>query len=206
MKTLLIVAAVIILALILKACVSGDQLAQDPSRPSEDKKPIVEKDNDKIILVDNANHEDIRKALIAFCNMYNKDAFAALPRLWQLSATSFTVTFPYDADFATFCFAINYLKYPSNIKWHSQVRAWATTKPGDDWIPGQAINKECMLFLADDDTEYDNVFLTTKDNIGCKLSFSGGAAKPPLSAPKELYIRQSIAIENLIGHTYEDFK
>lgn len=206
MKTLLIVATVIILALLLKACVSGDQLAQDPSRPSEDKKPTLEKDNDKIILVNNANHEDIRKALIAFCNMYNKDNFAALPRLWQLSSTSFAVTFPYDADFATFCFAINYLKYPSNIKWNAQVRAWATTKPGDDWIPSQATNKESMLFLADDDTEYDNVFLTTKDNIGCKLSFSGGAPKAPLSIPKELYVGRLIVIENLKGHEYEDFK
>jgi len=206
MKTLLIVATVIILALILKACVSGDQLAQDPSRPSEDKKPTVGKVNDKIILVNNVNHEDIRKALVAFCNMYNKDAFAALPRLWQLSSTSFAITFPFDADIATFCFAINYLKYPSNIEWHAQVRAWATTKSSDDWIPNQATNKESMLFLANDDTEYDNVFLTTNNNIGCKLSFSGGVPKLLLSVPKELYQGRSIAIENLKGHNYEDFK
>ncbi|SHM98889.1 hypothetical protein [Mucilaginibacter sp. OK098] len=206
MKTLLIIAVVIVIGLILKACVSGDQLAKDPSRPSEDKKPTVEKENDKIILVDNANHEDIKNALIAFCNMYNKDDFAALPRLWQLSSTSFAVTFPYDADFATYCFAVNYLKYPSDIKWHAQVRAWATTKAGDDWIPKESINEKVMLFLAEDDKEYDNVFVTTKDNVGYKLDFSKNKAKPPLSSPKETYEEPLLEPNSLKDQKHEDFK
>ena len=205
MKTLLIVIAVIVIVCIIMFYASSDRLAKDVSRPSDDKKPTVEKVNDKIILIDNANLKDVRQALTAFCNLYNKDDFAALPRLWELSPTSFAVTFPYDVDFTIFCFAVNYLDYPIDIKWQANVRGWATTRVGDDWITTENANKHTMFFLATDDTEHDNVFVTTADNVGYKLPFSTTKAQV-LAMPSQLYQAPPIKPNTLSGQKHEDFK
>jgi hypothetical protein len=204
MRSLLTVLAVAVL-LLFNACMQGNKPAVNGLRQNGAKLPVVEKANDKIIVVDNADHDNIKKALTRFCDIYNKNDYAALPRLWQLTSDSFAVTFPYDVDFATYCFAVNFLKYPINIKWHAQVRAWATTKPGDDWITYKSMNKQVMLYLALGDTEYDNVFLTTSDNVGYKLGFAVGHEKQLLAAPKERFILPTVAITSLTGDNFEDF-
>jgi hypothetical protein len=168
--------------------------------------PTDEKSNDKLIIVTNVKHDKIVKALTEFCNVYNKNDYAAIPRLWTLSENSFAITFPYDIDFETYCFAINYLKYPMNIKWEAQVRAWATTKQGDEWITDKTVNKKVMLFLALDDKEYDNVFLTSQDNIGYKLGFSVRQTKQLLTIPKESYINSKVDISTLTEYKHEDFR
>lgn len=205
MKTLLIVVAVIIIALIFKAFIPGNRRGKNPSRPPENKKPTSEKENDKIILIENANAEDVKKALIAFCNLYNKNDFAAMPRLWELSPTSFAVTFPYDVDFSIYCFAVNYLEYPIDIEWHANVRGWATTRMGDDWILQENAGKKVMIFIAPDDTEHDNVFMTTNENKTYKLAFS--ASKPKaFDILNEIYKKPSITPNELITQKHQDFQ
>ena len=207
MKTFIILAAVVIVALILKACISTtDQAKNDTSRPPLDTKPTTPVDNDKLILINNVSIDDLKKVLTAFCNIYNKKDYATLPRVVTLSSTSFAVIFPYGTDFATFCFAVNYLKYPVDLKWQSKVYAWVTTKQGDDWITDKSINKKVMLFLADDDKEYDNVFMTTQDNIGYKLGFAMGEEKQLLQAPKEPYKSPSVNLKDLAGLPFVDIE
>lgn len=204
MNIVLVVVVVAVIVIYLKFFAGINRLSKDISRPSEAEKPTIERENDKIILVSNASHEVIKNVLTAFCNMYNKDSFAALPRLWQLSSTAFAITFPYDIDFITYCFLVNFLDYPTDIKWNAHVRAWATTKHGDDWIPTESINKKMMLFIAEDDKEYDNVFATTEDNVGYKIGFSGSKAKLPLPDPKEMYKEPGLSLNTLNGLGYED--
>ena len=206
MKIIIIVIAAVLIITVLKACISTDKLSQDTTRPPSDKKPIIEKNNDKLILVDKASPEGIKKALIQFCNIYNKDDFAALPRLFQLSNDSFAVTFPYDVDFATFCFAVNFFKYPIDVKLNAQVYGWTTTKSGEDWITDLSADKLVMLYLEKNDKEYDNVFLTTRDNIGYKLGFAAGEASQLLKSPNELFIAPRISMDKLKNLKYEDFE
>lgn len=207
MKIILISVIIVVIAFILKACINTTgQLAKNATRPSNDKKPTIAKENDKLIIVSNVHQEDVKRALTSFCNIYNKDRFIALPRVATLSSNSFAITFPYDTDFITFCFAINFLKYPIDIKWQSKVTAWVTTKETDDWITDKSKNKKVMLFLADDDNEYDNVFMTTEDNIGYKLGFAVGEEKQLLSMPREPYKAPSIQIKNLESLPFEDIE
>jgi len=206
MQIILIVAAILLVCFVFRNQLFSDKTAENSSRPPDSQLPSVPQDNDKIILVKNVKHEDIKNALIKFCNIYNQKDFAALPRLWQLSPETFVITFPYDVDFVTYCFAINFMKYPVDIKWNAMVRAWATAKAGDDWITDKSANKPVMLFLADDDKEYDNVFLTTNDNIGYKLGFAMGQEKQLLSTPKEKYIAPTVNLAELSNKQFEDFK
>lgn len=206
MKVIPILVIWVFVALVFKSCISGDRVSDDISRPHPGKKPVTEKKNDKLILVSNVNHDDIKNALIKFCNMYNKDNYAILPRLTQIAPRTFAITFPYDTNFSMFCFIVNFMKYPVDINWNSDVVAWATTKRSDEWITEKSLGKKVMLFLAEDDTEYDNVYLTTRDNIGYKLGFASGKEKQLLVSPKQPFIEPRIDVNNLGDLKFEDIE
>lgn len=180
---------------------------QYSSKPDISKKPVSEQANDKLIVISNAIHEDIRKALTGFCKMYNQEDYAALPRLYQLSSDVYAVTFPYDVGFATFCFAVNYLEYPAGIpQWRAQVRAWTTTRATDEWITDKTVNKKVMLYVAADDKEFDNVMLTTRDGIGYKLGFAGGKDVKLLTLPNQPYREPAVTLDSLTRNSFEDFE
>ena len=206
-KTILIIIGVAVLILIIKAFIpSGQKPEHDPSRPSVDKKPAHENPNDKLIVVKDADYETLRKVLIEFCNMYNKESFQAQPRLIKFSDGELAITFPYDINFEIYCYFINYIPNPMDIKWQPRVTAWATTKSSDTWITEKTANKKVMLFLADDDTEHDNVFLTTEDNIGYKLGFAFGEEKQSLATPKKKYISPTVDINSLTDKHAENLQ
>jgi hypothetical protein len=206
MKFILIAVAALLVIIIFKACVSTDKSAKDTGRPLPDKKPTVEKSNNKLIVVNNAEHSQIVMALNKFCNMYNKDDYAALPRLYQLSPNSFAITFPFNTDLSTFCFAVNFLKYPIDIlPWHADVHAWVTIKTGDDYATDTLVNKSVMIYLDKEDKEYDNVFLTTEDGYGYKLPFAKNQPQA-LSIPIEQFKQPTIKFDELKDLKHEDFE
>lgn len=203
MKFLLIAIAAVLIIVVFKACISTDQLAKDVSRPSLDKKPTTEKSNDKMIVIKNVKHSQLKMALNAFCNIYNKDDFAALPRLYQLQDDTFAIIFPFDTDIDTFCFAVNFLKYPINIKWQADVHGWTTIKESDGFMIDNLTNKLSMIYLDKEDKEYDNVFLTSKDGTGYKIPFTN--VKPKiLPMPIENFKYPTIKLEDLNNLAFED--
>lgn len=167
---------------------------QDNSRPSIAKKLTQENPNDKIVIVKDADYNTLKKVLVEFCNMYNKEKFQAQPRLYKLSETEFAITFPYDINFEIYCYFINYIPNPKDIQWQPNVIAWATTKPADIWVTENTSNKKVMLFILEDDNEHDNVYLTSKDNFGYKLGFAVGEEKQLLDILKKKYIAPTIAL------------
>lgn len=205
MQPLIIVALIIIVALVIKFVVPGIKISGGTSRPPADEMPSVEKNNDKLIIIKNVAQDDVRKVLKAFCDRYNKDSYQAMPRLYKLSASLFAVTFPYDIDFAIFCFAVNFLEYPdTDVDWRADVRAWATTKSGDEWTTKATADQFVMLYIDKVDKEYDNVFMTTQDNIGYKLDF-GARTEEQLPSPTELFVAPAISISELKELRFEDF-
>jgi hypothetical protein len=162
--------------------------------------------NDKIVLIDNANYSDLKVVLLGFCKLYNTADYQARPRLNKLSDRGFAITFPYNIDFDIFCYFINYIQYPNEIKWAVHVSGWATTKMGDNWITEKSMNKKVMLFIPTDDNEHDNVFMTTSDNIDFKLGFAIGEQNQLLDRPKELFVSPRIDISELADKGFEDFK
>lgn len=149
----------------------------DEARPSENLLPKQESPNDKVVLVDNISRAEIIQIINSFCNLYNKKDFAALPRLYEITEKQFAITFPFDLDFETYCFFVNFAHYPTGFDKSIDVIAWTTTKQGETWITDKSANKKVMLFIPADDKDYDNVYLTTNDNIGYKLGFAYGDEK-----------------------------
>jgi hypothetical protein len=202
----LILAAIIFYALRTKVKTSEPQPDTDTRRPSQSTLPTQTKQNDKLIFVKGISHADLKRVLTGFCNMYNKESFQAQPRLTKLTEGEFAITFPYDIDFEIFCYFINYIEYPMELTWSPDLTAWTTTKSSDTWIMEKSANKKAMLFIPTDDTEHDNVYMTTQDNIGYKLGFALGEEKQLLDTPKKRYVQPGMEIFELTNKEFEDFK
>ncbi|GEO07179.1 hypothetical protein AAE02nite_48430 [Adhaeribacter aerolatus] len=182
------------------------QPVTDTSRPAESTLPTNKVSNDKLVIVEDADESDIKKILQEFCNSYNKETYQAIPRLTKLSDKKFAITFPFDINFEIYCYFINYVNYPMGFNRHFKTIGWTTTNPSDNWITEKSANKNVMLYVSDFDTEYDNVFLTTFDNIGYKLGFAMGEEKQLLDLPEKNYKKQPIDISEFEAKQHFDFK
>ena len=211
MKTqtiILVLVGVIVVLYFLRSVFTNQKT--DPSidtrRPSSEKLPKQEVPNDKLVIANNLSNVEIDKILTGFCNNYNNRSYQALPRLYKLNERQFAVTFPYDIEFSMFCFFVNYVHYPMGFDKSIDVTAWTTTKSGQTWITEKSASKRVMLFIPYDDTEYDNVYLTTEDNIGYKLGFASGHEKQLLDFPKSRFVPTKIEIGELSNMEYTDYK
>jgi len=207
MNILLAIGAFILVFIVLMkfapSLFKNDKLS-NTSRPPAETKPSHTVPNDKLVVVGKITYEDIRKAVTNFCNMYNQDDWAVLPRLIKTADDKFVVTFPYDIDFEMLCFFINYMAYPEGLDISPEVIGYTTANPNDNWITPQAANKKVMLFLPENDTWDDFVLMTTEDNIGYKLGFALGHQKQLLAIPEKTFIAPKQDITGLASMTGED--
>lgn len=199
--TLLIILGVIAIGLIFKSIISKNGSENHPidRRSAPLIKPTEKVNNDKIIVVKNAIPEEVKQAIQQFCNQYNQEKISALPTLTIVSDTEFVITFPYDADFVTFCYFVNYLHYPHDIEYKPDIKAWMTTKEGETWMKDNIVNKKVMLYIPPDDVEHDNVYLTTFDNVGYLMGFAYGKESKRLKSPVMLYQEPSFDVNNFWG-------
>ncbi|PWG79529.1 hypothetical protein DDR33_15770 [Pararcticibacter amylolyticus] len=197
MKILLVLLGLIVVALIIKSFVpSNKNTSYNASRPKRSPMP-PKSDNDKIVIVRGAPYTDIKKAVKQFCDIYNKDDYSLIASLTKISDRDIVITFPYDLTFDMFCFFVNYMYYPNGINYKADIKAWATTKPGDVWIAPNLAGKKVMLYIPPEDKEYDNVYLVSNENIHYKLGFAVGEETQPLSGSGEKYIEQTVQIEEI---------
>jgi hypothetical protein len=185
-KTLIIIGILIVGFLFFKFGLKSSQSdLKNSSRPSNLNKPTT-KANDKIILIKNLKLDYLKQAINQFCNMSNKNQYIALPRLITLDS-QFVITFPYDIDFDQFCYFINYIKYANELclkpDYKPEIKAWCTTKSDYTWIINETANKTVMIYIPEWDKDYDNVYLTTQDNIGFKMGFAIGEENKKMDKP-----------------------
>jgi hypothetical protein len=203
-KTLLIIGGIIAVGFILKSCISNNN-SKNESRPKNAEIPTEKIQNDKIVLIENIKLDDLKSAIQKFCNNYNQEGLRALPLLSVLSENKFVITFPFDTDFETYCYFVNYIYYPNDIIYKPTIKAWTSTKQNDSWMTNEIVNKKVMLYIPSDDKDYDNVYLTTSDNIGYKMGFAMGEEKEKLNNPRQTYI-EPINLEELKNKTEIQYK
>jgi len=177
----------------------------DSTRSAEETLATIPKQNDRLVLVKKVSFTDLRKVLIGFCNMYNKENYQALLRLTKISENEFAITFPYDINFEIFCYLINYISYPMELKWTADITGWTTIKPGDKWMSDKIPNKKIMVFIPPDDNEYDNVYVTTSENMGYKIPFSLSRKNKLQTTPSKFFVSPNVDVTSLDGD-FEDFK
>ncbi|WP_430468082.1 hypothetical protein [Winogradskyella ouciana] len=178
-------------------------------RPSDTQKPSKLIENDKLILVKNIKLDYLKQAIEQFCNIYNQETYIAQPRLFLLN-NKFVITFPYDIDFERYCYFINYLVNAHDLSLKSDykpdVKGWYSTETGDAWMREDLVNKKVMIFIPDWDEEHDNVYLTTKDNIGYKMGFAIGHTSQKLDRPVKRFEENPIELTKLTDRETIDFE
>jgi len=165
---------------------SSETDLKNTSRPDNMNKPTTIKANDKIILIKNLKFDYLKQAINQLCNMSNQKQYIVLPRLTVLN-NEYVITFPYDIDFDQFCYFINYMKYAHELSlkpdYKPEIKAWCTTKPDYAWMTSEIADKTVMIYIPDWDKDYDNVYLTTQDNLGFKMGFALGEEHKKMDNP-----------------------
>ena len=169
-------------------------------------KPEKEIPNDKIILVENVSHEQIKSVLEKFCRMYNEDEYAVLPRLIPLSESKFAITFPFDDPLEIVCYLVNYLNYPAENEWNAMVCAWATVEDESSWKEDEDIlNKKIMMYcLPEREDGSEHTEIVTSENAGYRINLSSIIAKDEY--PEKQYIIPELQPKDLEGKEYLDFE
>lgn len=173
--------------------------------PYEEHRPGTERENDKLVLVDNIAESDMERVLDDFCKMYNKDRIRVRARLFKARTSVACITFPCDIDLELLCFLVNHINYPTGFDRSFRVTGWVTTRLTDTWITEETAGKKAMLYVPDVDTEYDQVLMTTQDNVSYNLSFAASKAKL-LPGPGQAFRTPPIDAGTLVNYPFADFQ
>jgi len=159
-------------------------------------KPKEKIPNDKIVIIKGARVLEVKQAVQQFCNLYNSQELSTVVNITELANGDIVVTFPYDIDFGRFCFFVNFMHYPKVPFQKTDIRGWATTKANDMWIMPENVGKKVMLYIPDDNTEYDSLYLATENNISYKIAFADSKDPQIISSAKMAFEAQWLGVKD----------
>jgi hypothetical protein len=153
-------------------------------------------DNDKAILIQGWNEDELRQILDDFVQE-DLSAFAAFRiEIAQRLENSFALTFPEDVHPDEFLSLLNYLGYPTGFDraGRSIIVAGRTTLNSDfDGLPKSLAGKKALLYLPEHDDNNDFVYLETESDETLAKSLNEGTWRKVKDA------RPSSAVESLTG-------
>jgi hypothetical protein len=188
----LVPVAVILLPMVL-VLIAKPIKAEDPQTDLSPFTPDPE--NDKAILIQGWNEDELRQILDDFVEE-DLSAFAAFQiDIKQRFENSFALTFPEDIHPDEFASLINYLAYPIDfdLAGRSIVVAGKTTLNSDfDGLPKSLEGKKAMLYLPENDDDYQVVYLQIESGETLAKSLNEGAWRKVKDA------RLSSAVKSLV--------
>lgn len=128
---------------------------------------------DNLIKIKGGLYDDIKKALRQWIVLYSKDLESNIKfELYKIGQESYLIATDKRLNNEKFNFLINYLRYPEGIEYNISIEGYSTVR--DEKIyPKNLLNKKIIVYVPDNDKEYDNVFVTTEDNETFKIDFGG---------------------------------
>lgn len=116
------------------------------------------------------------KAILEFANLYADSFFTDEIKVSRISSEKnlYVVQFPKEPDFERFKYFVNYLHYPEVKDAGLKTKGFWTIHDQDE-LPTEFIGARVMLYVSENDKEYDNVysaFDTIPENY--KLGFAVG--------------------------------
>ena len=136
---------------------------------------IPDIENDKIIMVSGWNEEELRRILDDFVA---EDASAAHECRIEISKqyqNLHRLTFPEDIHPSEFAYLVNYLNYPMNFGLTERSIAVAgKTSLNSDFqgIPPSLVRKKAILYVPENDQDYDVMYLQTETGATFTKSMS----------------------------------
>lgn len=132
---------------------------------------------DNFIIIKGGLCNDIKKALQQWIALYTKDLARNIKlELYILGQERYLIVVDKRLSNEKFNYLINYLRYPEGIEYNISIEGYATVL--DEKIyPQKLLNKKILVYVSDNDKEYDNVFVTTEDNETYKIDFNGKVSR-----------------------------
>ena len=120
-------------------------------------------ENNKFIVIECKSRDELVGALQGYANLYcHKEFTQGIDLLHEKGDRYFIELSALDDEH--FLYAVNYLRYPEN-------------RAKFDTVLGYDIKKEAMYYIPEDDTEYDNCFVTYRNGESVKHTFDGSSQK-----------------------------
>lgn len=86
---------------------------------------------------------------------------------------AFMLYLPDSTTYDQFCYWVNYMVYSNkDKKYNNNITGWYEVPANAKGVWQQFANQRLMFFIPETDTEYDNVYVMTKDNICYKQEFA----------------------------------
>lgn len=156
---------------------------------------IPDLENDKVIMVSGWDEEELRKILDDFVEEDASAAHECPIDINERYQNFHRLTFPEDIHPSEFACLVNYLNYPMNpgLAERSIIVAGKTTLNSDfQDIPPSLMGKKAMLYVPENDQDYDVVYMQTETGATFAKSMSEQAwrriSDPRLSSEVQMLI------------------
>jgi len=124
---------------------------------------------DNVVLIKGASYDKVKKALNNWLNLYSDNLPSDFKfKLYKKDQNEFVIKAGNEIDNNRFHFLVNYLKYPEGIEYQVEVVGYIIGKDHNE-LQGQRL----LIYISDNDTEYDNVFAVNSENKNFKIDFGG---------------------------------
>jgi hypothetical protein len=133
--------------------------------------------SDNLIIIKGGLYADIKKALRQWIEFYSRDLDTNIKfEFFKVENDNYIIQVDKRVKNEKFNFLVNYLCYPEGIKYKIKIEAY-TTAFDSKLYPQNILNKRLLIFIHDNDQEFDNVFAVTEDNEVYKIDFGGKVSK-----------------------------
>ncbi len=131
--------------------------------------------SDNQIVLKGATYNELKQALNQWINLYEEDLNDDIKfKLIKIHSDEFVLKVDDSLDNERFFFLINYLKYPEDIKYKVDVIGYTIGKDKNLFEANKL-----LVYIPENDDEYDNVYVVMEDNSTFKVGFNGAISEQP---------------------------
>lgn len=132
---------------------------------------------ENFIVIKGGSYNEIKKALRQWIEIYSDELEANIKfDLFKTGNDSAIIAIEEGVNNENFNFLINYLCYPEGIDYKIKVEGY-TTAADAKLFPKDLLNKRLLIYIDENDKEYDNVFAVTEDNEAYLIDFGGTVSR-----------------------------
>ena len=154
---------------------------------------------EKYIITESKEQDKMLSAIQDLANLYSESGFASKILVHKLNSNKnqYVLTFPNDPNFEHFKYFVNYLHYPEASSFGEKTKGYWTIEI-EEGIPKQYFNSRAMLYVSNNDTEYDNVYVafnTTSEHF--KLGFASREEFVKLNSSEPIFSEKTFDLSEL---------
>jgi hypothetical protein len=128
---------------------------------------------DNLIKIKGGSYDDIKKALKQWIMLYSNELGNNIKfELYKIEQESYMIVADKRLNNEKFNYLINYLRHPEEIEYKIDIEGYTTAREEKTYSK-RLLNKKIIVYVPNNDKEYDNVFVTTEDSETYKIDFSG---------------------------------